>query len=62
MIYIKDFSDSLTANVKLLADDTLHFSIVHNTNTSTINLNNDLNKIKNWAIQWEMSFNSDPSK
>ena len=31
-------------------------------NMSTINLNNDLNKIKNWAIQWKMNFNPDPSK
>ena len=62
LIYINDFSDNLTANVKLLADETFHFPIVHNTNTSTINLNKDLNKIKNWAIQWEMSFNADPSK
>ena len=23
-------------------------------NTSTINLNNDINKIKNWAIQWKI--------
>ena len=31
-------------------------------NTSTTNLNNDLNKIKNWAIQWKMNFNHDPDK
>ena len=31
-------------------------------NTPATNLNNDLNKIKNWAIQWEMNFNPDPSK
>ena len=31
-------------------------------NTSTTNLNNDLNKIKNWAIQWKMNFIPDPSK
>ena len=28
-------------------------------NTSTTNLSNDLNKIKNWAIQWKMNFNPD---
>ena len=46
----------------LFADDTSLFSILHNMNTSTTNLNNDLNKIKNWAIQWKMNFNLDPSK
>ena len=62
LIYINDLSDDLTANVKLFADDTSLFSIVHNMNTSTTNLNNDLNKIKNWAIQWKMNFNPDPSR
>ena len=31
-------------------------------NTYTTNLNNDLNKMKNWANQWKMNFNPDPSK
>ena len=31
-------------------------------NTSTTNLSNDLNKTKNWAIQWKMNFNPDSSK
>ena len=31
-------------------------------NSSAINLNNDLIKIKNWAIQWKMNFNPNPSK
>ena len=62
LIYINDLSDDLTTNVKPFADDTSLFSIVYNMNTSTTNLNNDLNKIKNCAIQWEMNFNPDPSK
>ena len=49
-------SDDLTINVKLFAVDTSLFSIVHNMNTSAINLNNDLNKTKNWTIQWKMNF------
>ena len=47
LIYITYLSDDLTTNVKLFADDTSLFSIVHNMNTSTTNLNNDLNKVKN---------------
>ena len=38
------------------------FSIVYNINTSTTNLENELNKIKNWAIQLKMNFNFDPSE
>ena len=62
LIYINDPSDDLTTNVKLFADDTSLFSIVHYMNTSTSNLNNDLNKIKNRTIQWKMNFTADPSK
>ena len=62
MIYINDLSDDLTTNVKLFADDTSLFSVVRTMNTSTTNLNNDLNKIKNWENQWKMNFNADPSK
>ena len=51
LIYIHDLFFDLTTNVKFFADDTSLFSIVHNRNTSTFNLNNDLNKIKNWAIR-----------
>ena len=31
-------------------------------NTSNINLRNDINKIRNWEIQWKMNFNPDPSE
>ena len=62
LIYINHVSDDLTTNAEVFADDNSLFSIVHNMNTSTTNLNNDLNKIKNWAIQSTMNFNPDPSK
>ena len=31
-------------------------------NTSANNLNNDLSKTNDWATQWKMSFNPNPSK
>ena len=46
----------------LFADDTSLFSLVHNVNISTNNLNNDLSKINDRAIQWKMNFNPNPSK
>ena len=49
-------------NVKLFANDTSLFSVVHDVNSFSANLNNDLLKISDWAIQWKMSFNPDPSK
>ena len=62
LIYVNDLSDDLMTNVKLFANDTSLFSVVHDVNTSSTNLNNDLRKISDWAIQWKMSFNPDPSK
>ena len=54
LIYINDLSDDLITNVKLFADDTSLFSVVHEVDTSTNNLNNDLIKVNDWAIQWRI--------
>ena len=57
-----DPSDDLSTTVKLFADDMSIFSIVKIINTSASHLNSDLSEISNWAFQWKMSFNPDPSK
>ena len=62
LIYINDLSKNLSSNPKLPADDTSLFSVIHNLNTSTNNLNEDLKKINDWATQWKMSFKPDPTK
>ena len=31
-------------------------------NTSAYNLNNDLSRISDWGMQWQIRFNPDPSK
>ena len=54
--------DVLTSIFKLFADDTYLFSVIHDINTSTKELNEDLNKINNWVFQWKMNFKPDPSK
>ena len=46
----------------MFADDTSLLSIVENGENSAINLNEDLNKISNWAYQWKMSNNPDALK
>ena len=38
------------------------FSIVSNPQDSANDLNDDLSAIHQWAYQWKMNFNSDPSK
>ena len=57
LIYINDLADDLSSNVKLFADDTSLFSVVHDVNASARELNDDLKKINKWAFQWKMSFN-----
>ena len=53
LIYINDLADNLSSNVKLFADDTPLFSLVHDVNASARELNDDLKKIKKWAFQWK---------
>ena len=61
-IYINDLSENLVSNLKLSADDTSLFSVIFDKDLSAKNLNDDLNRINNWAFQWKMSFNPDPNK
>ena len=54
--------NGLNSNVKLFADDTSLFSVVHNITDSANPLNSDRSKINEWALHWKMSFNPDPTK
>ena len=62
LIYINDLTDGTSSIVKRFADGTSLFSVVQNKNNSASQLNNDLNKVSDWAYTWKMSFNPDPSK
>ena len=62
LIYINDLPDNLSTNVKLFADDTSLFSVIHDIATSSCDLNYDLNRVREWGFQWKMSFNPEPSK
>ena len=62
LIYINDLTDGISSIVKLFAGDTSLFSVFQNKNNSASQLNNDLDKISDWAYTWKMSFNPDPSK
>ena len=59
---INDLSENIESTVKLFADDTSLFPVVHNNNTSAEVLNRDLKKISEWAHRWKMSVNPDVSK
>ena len=60
LVYINNLSIGLSLNPRLFADDTFLFSVVHDRNISTNELNNDLLMIRIWAYQCKISFNHDP--
>ena len=62
LIYINDLPDGITSICKIFAGDTSFFSKVLDVNKSVIELNAVLQKINQWAFQWKMQFNPDPSK
>ena len=50
------------SDVKLFPDGTLVFNVVSDTDISAEVLNQDLRAVQDWAYQWKMSFNPDPTK
>ena len=62
LIYINDLPENLNWLIKLFADDTSLFSVAHDQNHSAKVLNDDLNKISEWAYKWKMLFNPDLTK
>ena len=62
LIYINDVPDGKGSICNIFAHDTSLFSKVKDKNCSTVELNNDVKIISNWAFQWKMLFNPDPNK
>ena len=46
---------------KFFAGDTMLFSIVKDPLVSAVDMNHDLSLISQWAHQWKMEFNPDPT-
>ena len=62
LIFINDLPINFETNGKIFADDTSLFQIVLDQIQSASKLNRDLQRTSDWAYQWKMSFNPDPSK
>ena len=62
LVYINDLADNLLSDVRLFADDASLFYVVIDADISADVLNHDLKAIENWAFQWKMNFNPDPTK
>ena len=62
LIYINDLSNNIKTKCTFFADDTSLFSVVHDIDTSANDLNHGLENISEWAFQWKIKFNPDPTK
>ena len=50
LIYVNNLSDNVSTNVKLFADDTSLFCVVHDIATSSCDLIYHLNRVGEWAF------------
>ena len=62
IVYINNLTENLHSNPKLFADYTSLFAVVTDKALSNSQLNDDLNKINDWAYKWKMSSNPDITK
>ena len=62
LVYINDLECGIKSQIKFFADDTSLYSVVKDPIISAAELQHDLDIISEWANQWKMSFNPDPTK
>ena len=62
LVFINDLECGIKSQIKFFADDTSLYSIVKDPVVSAAELQHDLDVISEWANQWKMSFNPDPTK
>ena len=58
LIYINDLPQELHSDVKLFADGTSLFWVVHDLDALQAALSNDLVKTQEWTYNWKTSFNT----
>ena len=57
LCYINDITTNISSKLKLYTDDVLIYSTI-NSEADCRNLQNDLNTLQDWALSWQMHFNS----
>jgi len=62
LVYINDLIECVDSQIRIFADDTFLFRVVNSNENSTTKLNEDLEKVKQWAHKWKMVFNPDITK
>lgn len=55
LLYIYDTGNNISSNLKLFADDTHLYGLVHNA-TDALYLQRDLDSLATWAQDWQMNF------
>ena len=56
LVYINDITNNVDSNIRLFADDTTIFVDVDDPVVAADTLNNDLQKMSDWANQWLVTF------
>ena len=57
MCYINDITTNISSKLKLYADDVLIYNTI-NSEADCTNLQSGLNTLQDWALTWQMHFNS----
>ena len=58
LIFINDIVENIQSSIYIFADDTSLLSPIENPVSTFETLNNDLQKLYNWANQWRVTFNA----
>ena len=62
LVYINDLVENVRCDIKLFADDTSLFSAVYDESKTAAELNRDLDRVRLWAWQWKMKFNTEKTE
>ena len=61
LIYINDLPEKITSSLKLFADDSYMYRVINNAQDN-LELQNDLDILSEWEIEWSMEFHPDKFK
>ena len=62
LVYINDIVGNVRCDMKLFADDTSLFSAVYDEFKTAEELDGDLERVRLWAWQWKMKFNTEKTE
>lgn len=62
LLFVNDIVDVVTNKIKLFADDTCLYCVVHDERSAAESLGQDLESLDQWAGEWGVTFNADKTK